>query len=487
MERYWVPSDPESALFGTRMTDRWFEVATGGDLAVPRRRAEGASTSSGWVDERLRRRRTRRLRRRARRRARGELGGARERQRAAARRDGGVRARAARGAKSAVLVWSMGATQHVFGEDNVRAIVNLALSQGFVGREKCGLMPIRGHSGVQGGAEMGCYATALPGHRPTSPESAAELSAQWGFEVPGAPRPDGRRDARRRARRRARRADQRGRQLPRGDARPGLGAGGAGDACRCASTWTSSSRRRCSSTRRQDVLLLPMTTRYESPGGVTETTTERRVIFSPEIEGHRIGEARPEWRVFGELAAARGPSSRTGSASPMPQSIREEIAPSSPATSSIAGLRERGDQFQIGGAAPLRGPSFPLPGGRARFQTVSLPEPEPDDGRLRLSTRRGKQFNSMVQSSRDALTGAARVGRADQRRRRARGSASRDGAAVIVRSDHGELPGRARIGPIRAGDVQVHWPEGNVLIGREARSPEARVPDYNARVSVEPT
>ncbi len=45
-------------------------------------------------------------------------------------------------------------------------------------------MPIRGHSGVQGGAEMGCYSTAFPGGVPVGPESAAELSAKWGFDVP---------------------------------------------------------------------------------------------------------------------------------------------------------------------------------------------------------------------------------------------------------------------------------------------------------------
>src|SRR4029079_6784347 len=49
-------------------------------------------------------------------------------------------------AKTAVFVWSMGITQHRDGVDNVRAIVDLALTRGFVGREKCGLMPIRGHS-----------------------------------------------------------------------------------------------------------------------------------------------------------------------------------------------------------------------------------------------------------------------------------------------------------------------------------------------------
>ena len=90
-------------------------------------------------------------------------------------------------AKRGVLVWSMGVTQHTFGEDNVRAIVNLALARGWVGQEGSGLMPIRGHSGVQGGAEMGCYATAFPGGAAVNPENAARLSAQWGFEVPASP------------------------------------------------------------------------------------------------------------------------------------------------------------------------------------------------------------------------------------------------------------------------------------------------------------
>src|SRR5688500_19192153 len=81
----------------------------------------------------------------------------------------------------------MGITQHSYGEDNVRAIANLALARGFVGRDGCGLMPIRGHSGVQGGAEMGAYATGLPGGLPITTENAAKFADMWGFEVPDTP------------------------------------------------------------------------------------------------------------------------------------------------------------------------------------------------------------------------------------------------------------------------------------------------------------
>src|SRR5205823_4749881 len=87
-------------------------------------------------------------------------------------------------AKAAVLVWSMGITQHRQSVDGVKAIVNVALARGNVGRDGAGLMPIRGHSGVQGGAEMGAYATAFPGGVPVDDANAAALSEQWGFPVP---------------------------------------------------------------------------------------------------------------------------------------------------------------------------------------------------------------------------------------------------------------------------------------------------------------
>src|SRR5690606_11283576 len=71
--------------------------------------------------------------------------------------------------------------------DGVRAIVNLGLARGNVGRDGAGLMPIRGHSGVQGGAEMGAYATALPGGATVDAEGAAALAERWGFDVPSEP------------------------------------------------------------------------------------------------------------------------------------------------------------------------------------------------------------------------------------------------------------------------------------------------------------
>src|SRR6185312_12554455 len=110
-----------------------------------------------------------------------------ERQSGATRADMERFARLYASANASVLIWSMGITQHERGTDNVRAIVNLGLARGNVGRPGAGLMPIRGHSGVQGGAEMGCYATTFPGGEPITAATAATLGAEWGFDVPSTP------------------------------------------------------------------------------------------------------------------------------------------------------------------------------------------------------------------------------------------------------------------------------------------------------------
>ena len=183
MERYWVPSTPESALFGTKITDRFFQLDTGGDAGFLAG-AMKALIENGWVDREFVDARTTgfdELRAKVEATSVGaRSSGSPARPAPRSRRSRGCSAR--RSAPCSSGRWASPSTRN--GEDNVRAIVNLALARGFVGREGCGLMPIRGHSGVQGGAEMGCYATAFPG--------GGEVSAR---ERRGAERPVGLRRA----------------------------------------------------------------------------------------------------------------------------------------------------------------------------------------------------------------------------------------------------------------------------------------------------
>src|SRR5215213_999801 len=161
MERYWIPSTPESAIFGTKLTDRWFPMNVGGDIGFLSGVLK-AMIDRDLVDESFIAERTSGFDELA-----AELRATDwelcERLAGTPRTDMEGLARMLGEADRGVLVWSMGVTQHERGEENVRAIVNLGLARGFVGREGCGLMPIRGHSGVQGGAEMGCYSTSFPG------------------------------------------------------------------------------------------------------------------------------------------------------------------------------------------------------------------------------------------------------------------------------------------------------------------------------------
>ena len=105
-------------------------------------------------------------------------------------------------------------------------------------------------------------------------------------------------------------------------------------------------------------------------------------------------------------------------------------------------------------------------------------------GALRLTTRRGKQFNSIVHAEHDAITGAARehvlINAQDARR-----LGIDSGDMIKLHNSFGELGGIALIAAVKAGNVQAHWPESNVLIDKNRRSPGAEIPDYNAIVWIE--
>ncbi len=130
---------------------------------------------------------------------------------------------------------------------------------------------------------------------------------------------------------------------------------------------------------------------------------------------------------------------------------------------------------------------FPTPDGRARFSAVTPPLPEVPEGSFLVATRRGKQFNSMVFGNTDPMTGAGRdavfIDEAD-----ATAIGVGPGDRVRLRSSVGTYEGRVHLARLPARCLQVHYPEGNVLIasGADHREPRSKVPDYNAVVTVEP-
>ncbi|MCX7621215.1 MAG: FdhF/YdeP family oxidoreductase [Acidimicrobiales bacterium] len=481
LERYWVPSNIESAVFGTRMCDLHVPVRPGGDVAfanaalkelIARDAVDArfiAAHTEGWdelcaalgrmdLDELLR-------------------AAGLDRATLDAFVDEYMTADAA------ILLWSMGITQHRDAVDGVRAIVNLALARANVGRNGAGLMPLRGHSGVQGGAEMGAYATALPGGLEVNPENATALAEMWGFPVPDHP---------------GLTAPEMIDAAERGELDVLWCSGGnfldvLPDPARVASALERVPLRIHQDivltsqmlVDGDDVILLPVCTRYEQEGGGTETTTERRVAFSPELP-RRVGQARSEWRLFAVIAQRVRPDLAHCFCWPNSRALREEIARVVPAYDGIQNLVNTGDAIQWGGRHLCEGGRFPTASGRGRFSVTEASEVAIPEGMFTLTTRRGKQFNSMVLARTDPLTGAGRdavyIDRSD-----AEAMGWNEGQQVVLRSAVGEFTGRLKFVRLPTRTLQVHWPEGNVLIGGspDEREPISKVPDYNALVTIE--
>ena len=57
--------------------------------------------------------------------------------------------------KNVVFAWALGITHHKHGAENVESIANLALLRGMIGKRYAGLLPLRGHSNVQGLGSVG--------------------------------------------------------------------------------------------------------------------------------------------------------------------------------------------------------------------------------------------------------------------------------------------------------------------------------------------
>ena len=482
LERYWIPSVLPSALFGTKLMDDFFQVRVGGDIAFINGVLKALSAMNR-LDKEFVAGHTR---------GHEELEAALDQQpwEMLEERSGLPRLEMERFAqiyglaRTAVFVYSMGLTQHEFGVDNVKAIVNLALARGMLGREKCGIMPIRGHSGVQGGGECGSEPDRFPGGFGVNEENARRFSNLWRHPLTSTP---------------GLRVPEMIEAAHKGEMELLYSIGGNLLETMPDRRFVASALAQVEVRIHQDivlnssmlidpaglVILLPAETRYEQRSGGTTTSTERRIRFTPEIPGHRIGETRPEWEIpclIGRKAMPNGdrlfPYQDT-------QGIREEMSRVMPMYQGVEKLTKEGDSLQWGGPYLFKGGNFSnMPDGRALFSALAPPDRRAAEGRFCLTTRRGKQFNSMTFGSTHRLLGsktrqAIFISPEDAAR-----LSLDDGDRVLVRSQAGEMAGIIQIAPVKPGTLQAYWPEANVLIGRRT-DPLSGEPDYNAEVELE--
>lgn len=491
MEKYWIPSVAESALFGTKIADDIYQVNIGGDIAfmhgimkhwfLMEKEKKGSAINHDFVQKHV-----------------NHYDALREKvmsydwetlekSSGLSRKRMKELAELLAHAKSAVFVWSMGLTQHRFGTDNISQVANLALLRGFIGREHCGLMPIRGHSGVQGSGEMGADPFVLPGGN-MDEENRKRVEKVWGFKIPkwqgdivgvtleNALLPE---DHERKLKLY---------YLSGGNFLETMPDPEFVEKCLSqvdirvhqdiifnTSTFVDA---------KEAVIVLPAMTRYEQPGGGTSTSTERMVYFSPEIKGPRIEEARCEWEIYVDLAKRVKPELAHLIDFTDAEQIREEIAKAAPNYDGIQHLKKKGDVFQWGGAWLCEDGVCPTPDGKGNLIPVEIPELRKPAGHFYVTTRRGKQFNSMIYGETDPFNDADRydvlINEND-----AKELDISNGEAIVVYNKLGSFTGHAKFAPIKTGNIGLHWPEGNVLIEKGVYETFAGIPEYQAPAIVE--
>jgi len=384
-------------------------------------------------------------------------------------------------AKNVVFGWTMGITHHLHGCDNVRMIANVALLRGMVGRNCAGLMPIRGHSNVQGMGSVGVT--------PTLKKAMLErYERRLGVQVPASPGLDTMA---------CMEAADRGEI----DAAVCLGGNLYGSNPEAAFAERALSRvglvAYFSTTlntghawgRGRETLVLPVLPRDEEPQPTTQESMFSFVRLSdggqPRYPGPRsevsilaalgralLGEDGPvDWRQLESHSA-----------------VRKLIAELVPGFEPLAEIDRTRREFHIAGRQ-LAARTFPTPSGKAHFQAVQLPESAPlAANQLRMMTVRSEgQFNTVVYDEEDLYRGQERRDVILMHPRDLERMGLQADQPVRVRSAAGEMRyQRARPFDVREGNALMYAPEANVLVPRTV-DPESKTPAFKSVVvTIEP-
>ncbi len=449
-----VPSDLRSLLLGTPIADEYLQPHIGGDIALLTGIAR-ALLGAGAIDEGFVS-------------AHAEGWEAfREAVEAATwpgieRASGIDRAAIERAARlyaassATIFCWTMGITHHIHGVDNVRMIANLAMCRGMLGRPGRGLLPLRGHSNVQGMGSIGAT--------PQLKEAVLRaLEERFGVTLPTTPGMDTLACIRAAADDRVRFALALGGNLygscP--DAAAARGALRRIDMSIFLSTTLNTGHIHG---RGRESIILPVLARDEEQQATTQESMFNYVRLS-DGGPRRLEGPRSEVEVIASLAErALAPRAPLDFASMRRhRTIREAIAAVIPGYERIGAIDEAGE-FHIAGRT-FHEPRFATPSGKARFHAVPIPPGDPGEDRLRLMTIRSEgQFNTVVYEEEDIYRGQERrdvilMNAADMERL----GLSRDDL-VTVASDLAAMQVRARPFDIPAGNAAMYYPEANAIV-----------------------
>lgn len=377
---------------------------------------------------------------------------------------------------AAVFAWTMGITHHAFGVKNVQAIANLALMRGMVGRPGAGLLPIRGHSNVQGMGSMGVT--------PQLKQAVFErLENDFGLQLPNSPGLDTMGCMEASAEKRMKVGFCLGGNLygSNPDANYAAEALQKLDMLVYLSTTLNTGHAHGTA---EETIILPVLARDEEPQPTTQESMFSYVRLSdggsPRHEGPR-GEVEVIAAMAEEVLSNHGPID--WSTMRRHSRIREAIGKIVPGFDGMNDIDSTGKEFQIGGRT-LHDASFPTATGKAQLHAHALPELAGNGDSLRLMTVRSEgQFNTVVYEEYDLYRGQERrdviLVHPDDIQRLGMKPESR----ITVCSATGKLDNillRA-YEDIRPGNALMYYPEANVLVSREV-DPQSKTPAFKGVV-----
>jgi molybdopterin-dependent oxidoreductase alpha subunit len=305
-------------------------------------------------------------------------------------------------ARHVVIGWTMGITHHVHGVENVQMIANLALLRGMVGRPNAGLMPIRGHSNVQGVGSVG----VTPQLKQTI---LARFEQRLGVQAPKSPGLDTMACIEASSRGEMQTALCLGGNLfgSNPDARFAANAISRLDQITYLATTLNTGHAWGTA---KETLVLPVLPRDEEP---QPTTQESMFNFVRLSDGGRARYAGPRSEVSVLTEIGRrvlgddGPVQWSDLESH--ERIRGLIAELIPGLEPLGDIDRTRREFHIPGRR-LDVPRFPTPSGKARFHAIGIPAAARAEGtHLRLMTIRSEgQFNTVVYEEEDIYRGQDR-------------------------------------------------------------------------------
>ncbi len=377
-------------------------------------------------------------------------------------------------ASNVVIGWTMGITHHLHGVENVQMIANVALLRGMIGRPNAGLLPIRGHSNVQGMGSVG-VTPAL------KKAILARLEARLGIRGQDSPGLDTMACME---------------ACGRGEMTAALCLGGNLFGSNPDATFASRALGRLDviaylSTSlntghawgtAKETLVLPVLPRDEEPQPTTQESMFSYVRLS---DGGRARHSGPRSEVSVLSALGCGVLGDSGPVNwsdlESHQRVRALIADVIPGLEPMADIDRTRAEFHIAGRR-LDAQRFPTDSGRAKFHAVGLAAaPVPQGRQVRLMTVRSEgQFNTVVYEDEDTYRGQERrdvilLSAEDMQR----WGLTRD-QRVTVRNQVGEMRGRlVRPHDVRPGNAVMYYPEANTLVPRDV-DPRSKTPAFKA-------